>query len=71
MEYQINVTWDEDASVWVATSEDVPGLVLESTSFDALQERVKECIPELLSLNKLPKMTFLSIHSEYRHKVNC
>ena len=25
MEYVINLTWDPDATVWIATSEDIPG----------------------------------------------
>ena len=56
MEYKIQLLWDNEASVWVATSPDVPGLVLESGSFDALIERVRYAIPELLELNrqKLP-----------------
>lgn len=28
-EYNVNLIWDGDASVWVATSSDIPGLVLE------------------------------------------
>ena len=51
MVYKINFLWDEEAAVWVATSEDVPGLVLESGSFDALVERVRIAVPELLELN--------------------
>lgn len=51
MEYVITTTWDADASVWIATSEDVPGLALESGSLDALMERVRNAVPELLSLN--------------------
>ena len=43
--------WDSEAKVWTATSEDVPGLVLESPSFDRLVSRVKVAIPELLELN--------------------
>ena len=35
MEYIINFTWDDEAHVWIATSGDIPGLVLESGSFDA------------------------------------
>ena len=50
-EYNINVLWDAEAAVWVATSEDIPGLVLESGSLDALTERVKNAVPELLALN--------------------
>lgn len=51
MEYIVNFTWDNEACVWIATSDDIPGLVLESGSFDALLERVRIAVPELLSLN--------------------
>ena len=51
MSYRINVCWDNDAGVWVATSNDVPGLVLESGSFDALLYKVRDAVPELLALN--------------------
>ena len=46
------IQWDADAAVWIATSEDVPGLVLESGSFDALLERVRYAVPELVELNE-------------------
>lgn len=51
MEYIINFTWDEESGVWIATSNDIPGLVLESGSYDALLERTRIAIPELLALN--------------------
>ena len=51
MEYKIKLIWDDEANVWVATSDDVPGLVLESSSFDALVERVRYAIPELTEVN--------------------
>ncbi len=35
MEYIITFTWDDEASVWIATSKDIPGPILESGSFDA------------------------------------
>lgn len=66
-EYIVNLTWDNEASVWVATSEDIPGLVLESGSFDALMERVKFAIPELLILNNLQKDISICYRSE-RHE---
>ncbi len=52
MEYTVKLLWDEEAGVWVATSEDIPGLVLESGSFDALLERVRFAAPELIELNR-------------------
>lgn len=50
-EYVIDFTWDAEANVWIATSNDIPGLVLESGSFDALLERTRFAVPELLELN--------------------
>lgn len=60
MEYVINFTWDDEANVWIATSDDIPGLVLESGSFDALLERTRFAVPELLALND-PKTQPLSL----------
>ena len=60
----INVIWDSDAAVYIATSENVPGLALESGSFDALIEKVRVAVPELLQLNNnkadVIDLTFLS-----------
>ena len=50
-EYNVKLVWDPDPQVWVATSDDIPGLVLEGGSFDALTERVRFAVPELLSLD--------------------
>ena len=52
IEYVIIFSWDDEASVWIAESQDIPGLILESGSFDALVERVKIAIPDLLELDK-------------------
>ena len=51
MNYTVLFTWDDEANVWVATSPDIIGLVLESESLDILMNRVKDAIPELLELN--------------------
>ena len=51
MTCRIKLIWDDEAAVWVAASQDVPGLVLESGSFDALLERVRYAVPELIELN--------------------
>jgi predicted RNase H-like HicB family nuclease len=41
----------DEAGVWVATSDDVPGLVAEAESLDALSEKLKVLVPELLDVN--------------------
>lgn len=68
MEYTINFTWDNEASVWVATSNDIPGLVLESGSFDALLERTRFAVPELLSLNNSDTNPFALNFVSERHE---
>ena len=56
----IKMIWNPEAHVWVAESDDVPGLVLECGSFDALLERVRFAIPELLELNGSAKAPLFS-----------
>lgn len=64
MSYIVNLLWDSEASVWVATSDDIKGLVLESGSLDVLIERVRMAVPDLLKLNNQPlehaKICFLT-----------
>ena len=70
MEYVVNLIWDDEANVWIATSEEIPGLVLESGSFDALLERVRFAVPELLTLNAFSKQPLtLSFVSERRERM--
>ena len=52
MDYRITYAYDEDASVWIATSDDIPGLVPEDESLDRLEERVKIVVSELIELNR-------------------
>jgi predicted RNase H-like HicB family nuclease len=47
----IKAEWDNEANVWVATSNDVPGLATEADTFDALSIKLKALVPELLELN--------------------
>ena len=49
-EYRITFSWDNEAYVWIATSDDVYGLILEHSSLDTLVERVRQAVPELLAL---------------------
>jgi predicted RNase H-like HicB family nuclease len=39
--------------VWVAESEDIPGLVTEADTIEALTAKLRQMIPELLQLNHL------------------
>ena len=49
--YYVHAQWDEEARVWVASSDDVPGLATEADTTEALVQKLKTLIPELLDLN--------------------
>ena len=47
----VRAEWDEEAGVWVATSDDVPGLATEEENLEKLITKLKIMIPELLAAN--------------------
>ena len=49
----VSAEWDPEASVYVATSDDVPGLVAEAPTPEALRPKLHAPIPELLALNSV------------------
>jgi predicted RNase H-like HicB family nuclease len=50
----VQADWDPEAEVWVATSDDVPGLATEAETIEALTEKLRTLIPELLEANQVP-----------------
>lgn len=44
----IRATWDDEAKVWTAESPDLPGLVTEAESLDALDAKLPGLIQDLL-----------------------
>ena len=62
-DYTIHFSWDEEAGVWIAICDEIP-LALEHNSFDALIEKVKVVVPEILALNEKPNYTRLYVQSE-------
>ena len=50
-ELTIHAYWDNEAVVWVAQSDDVPGLATEADTLEALTEKLRVMIPELLECN--------------------
>lgn len=66
--YEILAQWDKEAGVWVAESEDVPGLVAEADSPNALAQKLRTLIPELLELNGVPNDRTARFHVRYQHE---
>jgi predicted RNase H-like HicB family nuclease len=50
---KVDAFWDEEAQVWVASSNDVPGLITEADTMEQLMQKLKIVIPELLHANGL------------------
>ena len=66
--YEIRAQWDSEAGVWVAESEDVPGLVAEAASPNVLIQKLRTLIPELLELNGVLSERAASFHVLYQHE---
>jgi predicted RNase H-like HicB family nuclease len=47
----VRAEWDAEAGVWVASSDDVPGLATEAETLEALSDKLERMIPELLDAN--------------------
>ena len=52
-ELPINILaeWDPEASVWVATSEDIHGLAIEAATLERLVERLPGVLEDLIEFN--------------------
>ena len=50
----IRAEWDDEARVWVATSDDVPGLATEGETVEGLIKKLRVMVPELLEANGNP-----------------
>jgi predicted RNase H-like HicB family nuclease len=50
---KVHAFWDEEAQVWTASSEDVPGLATEASSLEDLEQKLMIMVPELLELNQV------------------
>ena len=49
----VRAEWDDEALVWVATSDDIPGLATEADTLELLIVKLKCMIPDLLAANGL------------------
>lgn len=48
---EVKAEWDGEAKVWVATSDDLPDLVTEAETVEALERKLAIMVPELLEAN--------------------
>ena len=51
MTFTVEIEWDGEAGVWYVAESNVPGLVAEASSQEAMTALLRERVPELLKLN--------------------
>jgi predicted RNase H-like HicB family nuclease len=49
--YSVHAEWDEEAPTWVASSNEVPGLVTGADTLEELIQKLHVLVPELLEAN--------------------
>jgi hypothetical protein len=68
--YLIEAFWDEEARVWVASCEALPGLVTEAETVEILLSKLRVMIPELLECGGHPVAGEIPFHLHtQRHDV--
>ena len=50
--FDVHAEWDEEARVWYVARSDVPGLSAEAATTEALLDKLRILVPELLELNR-------------------
>ena len=68
--YSVDVFRCEEADVFVATSEDIPGLTLEADTVGGMLEAVMEMVPQLIERNlNLPQDAEVQVTVRLRQAV--
>jgi len=50
----IREEWDDETNVWIATSDDVPGLAAEADTLEGFSKKLERLVPELFTENGSP-----------------
>jgi len=65
----INFIYDDEENVFVATSRDIQGLVLEAENFNTLKKEVEEAIHNLLVLGYQKSLPKVSTDVIFKHHI--
>ena len=71
--FSVGLVLCEEAGVLVATSDDIPGLVLEAETFGGIMDALIDCAPELIGRNHpdLPEDAYCVSFGPVRHPFLC
>lgn len=65
MNVKVKIHWDDEAEVWVAICDEL-GIALESGSYDALIEKVRVAISEMVELNGISNIKSIEVSTNKR-----
>ena len=65
MNVKVKIHWDDEAEVWVAICDEL-GIALESGSYDALIEKVRVAILEMVELNGISNIKSIEVSTNKR-----
>ncbi len=67
---KIEVIFDKDASVYIATSPSLRGLVVEAATLDEIRTEVETVLPDLLNMNHLNNKKHGPRHTHLQFNTN-
>lgn len=70
MRYDVHVEWDSEEKVWYVAESNVPGLMTEAPSLDAMVAKLEVMVPEMLEENGFhvaPDVPFLLLTQGHGH----
>jgi predicted RNase H-like HicB family nuclease len=66
--FTVEISWDDEAGVWYSHDGDIPGLILQSNSLEALMERLRLAAPDLLDA---PDNNAIELHFKAERRISC
>lgn len=68
-EFRIEAEWDAEAEIWVATSPDVPGFVVQGRGPDDIIEKARLVLPALIEIGVEPEDRLnVTFHKKVGHE---
>jgi hypothetical protein len=71
MVVKVNVIFDQDAGVYVGTSDDLPGLVVEADSLDDLAHEVHDLVPAMMQTRSARVSAPVAMRLSYTDAAAC
>lgn len=62
IEITVSAKWDDEASVWVATCDEIPGLIIEASTPDEIKAELRMIVPDEVVFKNLIEANVRTAH---------